>query len=549
MPGESLRLAPTRSAEDSAGIYDPYQTDSSYSIKDPMPDKVEDLEVEPNRLPLGTAIKRYPKVAAFCVAIMVPVVSYGYDLVIVGSIPGVDAFKADFGERIGGEMAIPGMWLSLFMGLSAAGSAVGSVVAGWLQDRIGRRLGLMAGAVLSAASITLIFFSRFQEAHSARRAVFTAGVTVQGSSVGLIKVVCITYISENCPPALVAPALSLIPAFNLVGQLTGSVLLFAVNGLDGPGGYLAAFGSQWVLAGLSLVLSVFLPESPAYRVREGNEAGARRSAARLFAPRADPDVMLRRTRRTVDEERALHAGVGWAVLLRGANRRRTMVILLANCFQAMFGLDLLGNASVFLQSVGVESGVALLVMVAGIVCGMAGNLAGIWVLGKVGRRPASMATMAVAGLFWSALGFAGFWQTSAAGFFSAGCMVAAAVVCGLGVWPASYAITGEASSLRLRAKSQAVGGLVQEVLSVVMGLALPYVFSRDEGDLRGKTGLIFGALCAIGVVLIFFFIPEMKDRSTMEIDRMFEARVPTRKFGTWKADEPAPASDEEVTGY
>lgn len=509
------------------------------------PDDDDDDLPEPDKLPFKQAVKRYPKIAAFCLAIMVPVISYGYDLVIVGSIPGVDPFKNDFGEMINGEMAVPGMWLSLFSGLSAAGSAVGSVAAGWLQDLSGRRRSLMVGSVMSAISIALIFFARFQADPPARRAMFTAGVTVQGCSVGLIKIVCMTYISENAPPALRASALALVPAFNLVGQLTGSVILFVINSVGGHKGYLGAFGSQWILALLSFVLSVFLPESPAWFIRRDDEAGARRAAERLFAPRVDPEGMLRVTRRTIDEERQLHAGIGWRVLFQGANRRRTLIVLFVNGLQSMFGLDLLGNASVFIQTMGVPSSTALLLMILGIVCGMFGNLTGMWVLTRVGRRPASMVTMTAAGTAWGALGVAGFWGTKAAGYFSAGCMIFVIVACSLGCWPAGFAIAGETSALRLRSKSQAAGGLVQQVSSVVMGLVLPLAFSPDQGNLRGKTGLIFAATCAIGVVMIWLFVPEMKDRTPMEIDRMFEAGVPTRKFKTWKGDEPVPAGDAE----
>jgi hypothetical protein len=44
------------------------------------------------------------------------------------------------------------------------------------------------------------------------------------------------------------------------------------------------------------------------------------------------------------------------------------------------------------------------------------------------------------------------------------------------------------------------------------------------------------AFAAIGYIITWFTIPEMKDRSPMEIDRMFALNLPTRDFKAWKSD-------------
>lgn len=40
----------------------------------------------------------------------------------------------------------------------------------------------------------------------------------------------------------------------------------------------------------------------------------------------------------------------------------------------------------------------------------------------------------------------------------------------------------------------------------------------------------------IGVVITFFFVPEMKGRTPSEIDHMFELRLPARQFRHWVND-------------
>jgi hypothetical protein len=115
-------------------------------------------------------------------------------------------------------------------------------------------------------------------------------------------------------------------------------------------------------------------------------------------------------------------------------------------------------------------------------------------------------------------------------------MMMTIVICGIGVWPASFAIGAETSSLQLRAKTQGIGWFVSALTSTVSGLCLPYVFNPDEGNLRGKTGFTYAASCAVGVVISYFLIPEMKGRSVNEIDRMFELKLRAREFKKWKPE-------------
>jgi hypothetical protein len=116
-------------------------------------------------------------------------------------------------------------------------------------------------------------------------------------------------------------------------------------------------------------------------------------------------------------------------------------------------------------------------------------------------------------------------------------MMMTIVVCGIGVWPASYAIAAETSSLQLRAKSQGIGWFISALTTTVSGLCLPYVFNPDKGNLRGKTGYTYAASCLAGALASYFLIPEMKGRTVNEIDRMFEAKLPAREFKKWKLED------------
>jgi hypothetical protein len=112
-------------------------------------------------------------------------------------------------------------------------------------------------------------------------------------------------------------------------------------------------------------------------------------------------------------------------------------------------------------------------------------------------------------------------------------MIMAIVTAGVGVWPCSYVIGAETSSLHLRAKAQGIGWFAAGASSAIFGFALPFAFNLDQGNLGAKTGFIYTGLCSIAWVVTFYCVPEMKGRTPAEIDRMFDLEIPARKFEVW----------------
>ncbi|KAJ0272257.1 hypothetical protein COL940_010539 [Colletotrichum noveboracense] len=493
-------------------------------------------EEEPD-LPLGKAIRQYPKVVAYALSLTIIVIGWGYALVIVGTIVAVESFQHDYGEIFEDEWIIPSLWISLWSAAIPLGMAFGSIFAGWFQDRVGRRVSLRTGSIICAVGVAGIFFSYLPANINAMRSMFFVGKLVQGLAIGILKVTAMTYISETAPTALRASAMGLVPTGNLVGQLLGSIVLFVLNKYPGRSGYLASFGSQWTLALVPFILSIILPESPAFLEEKGLSDQAMESARKLYAPRADALKALQKIRASIEEEKEVSVGATYLTCFQGTHLRRTMIVFMANLFPAMFGLDLIAKSSYFLQTIGMASGTSLMILIGGIVAGTFANLAGMWVLSRVGRRKITLVSLIVANILWVGVSISGFWRGPVVAYFTAGGCIAIIVVCGMGVWPAGYAIMGETSSLRLRAKTQGLGGVVQQASSAVMSIILPYLFNKDAGNLGAKTGFLYVGLCAIAVVLCFFFLPEMKGRSVIEIDRMFDLKLPARDFKNWRADE------------
>ena len=109
-----------------------------------------------------------------------------------------------------------------------------------------------------------------------------------------------------------------------------------------------------------------------------------------------------------------------------------------------------------------------------------------------------------------------------------------ALVAGLGVWPASYCVSAEISSLRLRAKTQGLTWAVSGVLNFVVSFVIPFIFNTDQGNLRAKIGYIWVAVTFITLVAVYFLLPETFKRSPIQLDVMFEHKLTAKSFKIWQ---------------
>ena len=270
------------------------------------------------------------------------------------------------------------------------------------------------------------------------------------------------------------------------------------------------------------------------------------SVKRLYEPRVSATEALEMITHTVTQERISANEVTYRNCFSRDNRRRTGIIIFVNLLPALFGLNLMSNASYFLQTVGMKSRKSLMFMILGVVLGILANATSVWVLSRVGRRRLTIVTLVIAGLLWGTMGISSFWSTESAILYAGVSMIIIILVVGVGCWPAGYAIMGETSALRLRARSQAVGGVAQQVSSILMSFVLPYIFNTDAGNLKAKTGFIFAGLCVISAAVSWLYVPEMKGRSVDEIDHMFRLGLRARGFKKWRGsgEESDPAAVE-----
>lgn len=499
-----------------------------------------DSEASDNSQTLWQNVKKYRKVVYVTFGLTSAILLYGYDNVVVGTVSAMPVFQKDFGILYEGEWILPSLWLALWNVASPIGAMIGSIAGGWTQDKIGRRYALAISSFMSALAVAIMFVSYLPADINGRRVAFLMGKFFQGGSVGAVMAATQTYMSEILPPALRGSGMAFFPVFTLLGQLTGALVIF--GSLDAPNGYVIAFGSQWPFSFVPILVAFLIPESPAWLVRKRKMDAAHAAQARLDPPGTDTNAIVAKLLADIEHEEQ-SAKVTWMECFHKRNFRRTFIVLFANSLTAIFGLSLLAKASYFLQLVGMKPSISIIFLILGIVLGLIANCISVWVVSRVGRRRLVIVSLLVISLFWLSMGIANcFLIVPAVTWWTAVSMMLTIMTAGVSVWPASYAIAAETSSLQLRARTQGLGWCVSAFGTAISGIALPYVFNPDEGNLRGKTGFTYTATCLIGAAMAWYLVPEMKGRSVAEIDRMFELNLATRQFSGWKSE-----STEELT--
>ncbi|KAH7110569.1 major facilitator superfamily domain-containing protein [Dendryphion nanum] len=484
-------------------------------------------------------VKKYRKVVLYTFGLTSAILLYGYDNVVVGTVSAMPMFQKDFGiidpkSPPGTEKWIlPSDWLALWNVASPLGAMGGALLGGWFQDRVGRRIALAVSSFLSAVAVAIMYVSYLPTDIQGRRACFFAGKFGQGAAIGAVMASTQTYMSEILPTALRGSGMAFFPVFTLLGQLTGALVIY--GSLNQSKGYAVAFGSQWPFSFVPIVIAYFIPESPAYYVRKNQIDKALNAQARLDPPGTDTKAVVERIQATIAHE-AQFAKVTFMECFHKRNFRRTFIVMWANSFTAVFGLPLLAKASYFLQIVGMKANTSIIFLIMGIILGLIANAVSVWVMSRVHRRPLILSTLSITAGLWLSMGIANCFKSKAVVWWTAASMMLAIIVCGVGVWPASFAVAAETSSLQLRARTQGIGWTVSAFTTAASGIALPYIFNPDQGNLRGKVGFTYVGACLVGVVITWYVVPDMKGRSVAEIDRMFELEVPARRFRGWKEE-------------
>lgn len=110
----------------------------------------------------------------------------------------------------------------------------------------------------------------------------------------------------------------------------------------------------------------------------------------------------------------------------------------------------------------------------------------------------------------------------------------------------SYVILGEVSSQRVKEKTNDLAVCVSVITTFIVSFTLPYLLNAPYAALGAKVGFIYGSFAVVAVIVGYFMIPEMKDRTLEEIDQLFASGISMRKFKQFKTVRVEDEDNKEV---
>ena len=479
--------------------------------------------------------------------------AFGFDVIIVGVVTAIPAFlygpcsthqyvqtahrmsyRETYGEARGPQLILPSLWLSLWNALVQVGFMAGSMTNGWISDRFGRRCSMFLGGIITSAGVAVIFTSDLSDAIDHRRGAFLAGKLVLGFGLSMMLNTATIYTSEIIPAKTRGLSLSFFQFFLVVGQLIAAV----VAGDQIKRGmlqisYRTCFASQWALSGAAMIAALVVPESPAWYLRQGKDDAARKSFQRLYnSPNVDNQMAsLRQTLEHEKAERQTSKQTSYMECFQGTNWRRTRIMIYAGIVQQFLGITFVANGTYFMIIAGLSPVNAITVLEVASALALGGIVASWYLSNVVGRRRTLLSCTAFLGVVWLSVGIAGCFKSSNTALWYMGIMINLVLFFfNIGAGPVVPIIIGETSSVRLRAKSNAISFFANGFFSWLFNFFVPYMFNADEGNLGGKTGFFFAGMCVLAFAVLWLELPEMKNRTYMQIDEMFEEKLPTRAF-------------------
>ena len=398
------------------------------------------------------------------------------------------------------------------------GCLLGSLAAGTLADRYGRRRILLGAAVLFAISSVLTGWAWSFPA-------FIFWRILGGVAIGLSSNVSPLYIAEISPAAHRGRLVSLNQFAIVVGILLAQVVNWRLA-RPVPAGLPASlllhtwnvqYGWRWMFTAVTapaLVFtfaSLFIPESPRWLCGVGRASEARAILERIGGPDyAGSEIAGIESAQRSD---AALTQYSWRELLRPAFRKILLVGIALAALQQWTGINILFNyaAEVYRSAGYGANDIFLNIVITGAI-NLVFTVLAMALVDRIGRRLMMLA--GCIGIGVSHLLCAWAYHTQWRGTAILVLTLSAIACYALTLAPVTWVLIAEIFPSRIRSQGVSTAVSALWIASFLLTYTFP-VLMQIEGT--GGVFLTYGVICLIGFVFVAAFVPETKGRTLEQI--------------------------------
>lgn len=411
------------------------------------------------------------------------------------------------------------------------GAFLGSAVSGKMTDEMGRRKALFV--------VSLIFvIGTLMTAIAPDDIFLIIGRAILGVAIGIGSFTAPLYLAEIAPFEIRGFLVSL----NQLAITIGIILAYVIDYIFAShGSWRSMLGFGVLPAVILFIGTFFLPESPRWMVLKGYIKEAEENLKSIRA-REDVTRELTEIKQSTKEKRGT-----WRMLFSKRLRPIMYISLGLAFFQQMTGINtIIYYAPTILQQAGFSTATtAILATLAIGVFNVLFTLIALPLIDRWGRRP--LLLMGLGGMFISLVAQSiGFYFPSLTylGWLTVGSMIFYIACFAMSLGPIMWLVISEIFPLQIR--SIGISVAVSCCWAFNMLVALTLLSLIDALGISG-TFWLYAALCAIGVLFVYFLVPETKGCTLEQIERNLRAGRAPRELGVALGKtEPRPLGSEAL---
>ena len=399
-------------------------------------------------------------------------------------------------------------------GSLALGCIAGTVMAGIVAEKYGRKPALMAAALIFALSSLGMAFS-----HSLP--VFITARFIAGIGVGMASLLSPMYIAEVSPASVRGRNVA-------INQLTVVIGIFITNLVNyfladnGPDAWRWMFGLGFVPSALFFAGVFWLPESPRWLLKAGRAAQAARVLSRV-GNRAYVDSVTKDINDSLNDS-ANSGGLlpsqkkaSWKTLFDKAVLPALLVGIGLAVFQQLCGINIVFNytAAIF-ASVGADLNLQLLQTVGIGIVNLVFTIIAMWQVDKLGRRPLMLAGSLGLTVLYLLLAFALYQQLGIA-WISVFVFLAIAMYA-TSLAPVTWVLISEIFPNKVRGMASSVAIVFLWIAYFILVFTFP-ILTDAMGTTYGPF-LLYAGICLAGFFFVRFRVKETKGRTLEEVEQV-----------------------------
>ena len=397
---------------------------------------------------------------------------------------------------------------------SLIGAVFGSATSGWGADYFGRKRLLMIASLIFmigtlssafAMSIPHLIVSRF----------------ILGFAIGIASFTAPLYISEIAPPKMRGALVSL-------NQLAVTIGIFVSYFVDEyyakTGAWRWMFGMGVIPAGLLFMGLLLLPYSPRWLCSKGKIHQA------LYTLRR-----IRRTAHVRAEFSAIRASLeqegSWRDLFKSWLRPAIVIGVGLGFFQQFTGINtvIYYAPTIFKLSGFTSDSVAILATMGIGAINVAATIVSLFLIDRLGRKPLlyfGMTLMTVC-LFALSISFA-FDQTTALKWIAFASLFFYVIGFAVSLGPIMWLLFAEIFPIKVRSIAISIMASMQWLFNFIVSLTFLTLIKYFHG--AGTFGL-YGVVCLLGIIFVYYKVPETKGVSLEKIERNLRKGLAGRDLG------------------